>query len=326
MVPLVLEDVTLAPGAKRDPALPILKKLAADQVHPLRVHCFASSGKDTPPVVKELPSNSSTYVYGFEGDFDAAKRRHTGSKKYRFSKPFASGLLDAGFVQLMPGDAVFARPPGGSEDGTDDVLQVVVLSASNLYSEDLGNNLRSARDEILGPLDEMGPDVPKDGQGGTAAERSGYFKPIRGARAYGILSTAQAASGNTFGPGQFMKVSPEDHDSDGVRIRTHTLKAVVHAAVAASKYLPLEYQQVFQKQSDLVNAPRFVSDDNYHFSSVQVNLARPVEFGTASTQLKDLGAFGEPHIDDHDLAEGFTVMSVCSNFQADIDPGDYEVY
>ena len=30
-------------------------------------------------------------------------------------------------VELKPGDAVFARPPGGKEDGRDDVLQILVL-------------------------------------------------------------------------------------------------------------------------------------------------------------------------------------------------------
>ena len=33
-----------------------------------------------------------------------------------------------GFICLQPGDAVFARPAGGRADGTDDVLQVVVLA------------------------------------------------------------------------------------------------------------------------------------------------------------------------------------------------------
>lgn len=53
----------------------------------------------------------------------------------------------------------------------------------------------------------MGPNVPRDGVGGTAFERSGYAKPVEaGARAYPILTTVQTGAGNTVGPGQFMKV------------------------------------------------------------------------------------------------------------------------
>ena len=56
------------------------------------------------------------------------------------------------------------------------------------------------------------------------------------------------------------------------------LQAAVEAGVAAARYLPLRYQDALKTQADLVNAPRFGSDDNYLFSSVQVNIARPVPF------------------------------------------------
>ncbi|VDB96828.1 unnamed protein product [Peniophora sp. CBMAI 1063] len=292
MQTLVLEDVPLAPGASRDAALPVLKRLAAGQVHPLRAHCYPSAGKELSSGVKDLSSRSTTFVYYFENDRDAAKKRHEASRAYRFKSPFVGGLLEAGFIQLRPGDAVFARPPGGSEDGMDDVLQVLILSDHNLSSAELGQDLREARDELLGPVCDMGADVPKDGRGGTAWERSGFANPVeKGARAYPILSTVQKGAGNTVGPGQFMKVSPANRDCDGVRMRSKALKAVVNASVAASKYLPLQYQRAFKQQADLVNAPRFVSDDNDHFSSVQVNLARPVPLETGMAFAISLYAY-----------------------------------
>lgn len=33
-----------------------------------------------------------------------------------------------GLLRLSPGDAVFARPFGGKDDGTEDVLQLLVLA------------------------------------------------------------------------------------------------------------------------------------------------------------------------------------------------------
>ena len=84
---------------------------------------------------------------------------------------------------------------------------ILFYRSRNLPSESFGDNLRKARDELLGPVKEMGPDVPVDGLGGTAFERSGYAKPVEdGARAYPILTTVQTGAGNTVGPGQFMKV------------------------------------------------------------------------------------------------------------------------
>ena len=79
--------------------------------------------------------------------------------------------------------------------------------SSHLPSQSFGDHIRQARDELLGPLDQLGPDLPVDGSGGTAFERSGYAKPVEdGARAYPILTTVQTGAGNTVGPGQFMKV------------------------------------------------------------------------------------------------------------------------
>ena len=92
----------------------------------------------------------------------------------------------------------------------------------------------------------MGPDVPKNGVGGTAFKRSGYAKPVEaGARAYPLLTTVQTGAGNTVGPGQFMKVrpvqrcsdlaakyntdmkfkvGPDDRESKGVKMRLNALK------------------------------------------------------------------------------------------------------
>ena len=43
------------------------------------------------------------------------------------NSPISYLSLAVGFIRLNPGDAVFARPAGGNVDGTDDVLQVLVL-------------------------------------------------------------------------------------------------------------------------------------------------------------------------------------------------------
>ena len=152
MSPLTLEPVQLPAHCRRDPSLPVFKKVAAGQVHPLRVPCFgkeqSARNATASTDFKKLPHDAVTYVYAFEECKEKAKSRHTSSKDYQLPNPFAEGLIAAGalprcfilttpkltvtfylgFIQLRPGDAVFARPTGGNEDGSDDVLQVLVLA------------------------------------------------------------------------------------------------------------------------------------------------------------------------------------------------------
>ncbi|KZV59238.1 hypothetical protein PENSPDRAFT_672487, partial [Peniophora sp. CONT] len=235
------------------------------------------------------------------------------------------GLLAKGLLRLRPGDAVFARPFNGKEDGTEDVLQVLVLGDGQVLSKHI-TDLREARDDILGPRNERGPNVPRRGTGGTAFERSGYADPVEdGARAYSILTSEQKVRGRTVGPGVSCKVRPQDRQAAGPTMRLKALKAAVNAGVAAAKYLPVRYQEALKTQAELVNAPRFGSDDNYLFSSVQVNIARPVPFKTAGQTLKDLGSFGKPHVDRGDMPEGFTSVQVCSDLPSEIDPGQFVI-
>ncbi|KZV59245.1 hypothetical protein PENSPDRAFT_672483, partial [Peniophora sp. CONT] len=235
------------------------------------------------------------------------------------------GLLAKGLLRLRPGDAVFARPFNGKEDGTEDVLQVLVLGDGQVLSKHI-TDLREARDDILGPRDERGPNVPRQGSGGTAFERSGYADPVEdGARAYSILTSEQKVRGRTVGPGVSCKVRPQDRQAAGPTMRLKALKAAVNAGVAAAKYLPVRYQEALKTQAELVNAPRFGSDDNYLFSSVQVNIARPVPFKAAGQTLKDLGSFGKPHVDRGDMPEGFTSVQACSDLPPEIDAGQFVI-
>ncbi|VDB96799.1 unnamed protein product [Peniophora sp. CBMAI 1063] len=254
------------------------------------------------------------------------KKRHQDSRSIKFDKPMAAGLLDKGFLALQHGDAVFARPAGGKVNGSDDVLQVVVLGNNQIVSVHR-DALLAARDEILGPLSERGPSVPVASVGGTAFERSGYADPIEhGARAYSILTSEQKARGRIVGPGVAYKVRPEHRDWPGPTMRANALKAAVTAGIAAARYLPIAYQNALRLQADLVNAPRFGCDHNYLFSSAQINLARPVPYDHDSQSLRDLGSFGIPHIDQGDMPEGFTAFQVCSDLPASIDPGQFVIF
>ena len=104
MVALKLLDVPLPRGVKRDPLLPVLKKLAPGQIHPLRAHCFPGAqqftGNKSFPDVRNLPADSITYIYNFEKDKDKAKERHTRSQGLRFNEPFAAGLIKAGACRI----------------------------------------------------------------------------------------------------------------------------------------------------------------------------------------------------------------------------------
>ena len=192
----------------------------------------------------------------------------------------------------------------------------LLTSISRHILSNLGNALRTARDHILGERGLRGPVPPVNGVGGTAFERSGYADPVqKGARAYGILTSEQKWRDRIVGPAKAYKVDAitsnrtqslkrkqvreDDRGTFGpgvrveaLRVRSHFVdincapidncrivtQAAVNAGIAASKYLPLAYQRALKTQAELVNAPRFGSDENYLFSSVQVNLARPVAF------------------------------------------------
>ena len=100
MVDLRLETVPLARGAKRDPNLPVLKRVARDQIHPLRAHCFAATAiKFTAEQlvgIRNLPKSAATYVYEMEEDVRDTIKRHNASRSIKLDRPFAAGLLQTG--------------------------------------------------------------------------------------------------------------------------------------------------------------------------------------------------------------------------------------
>ena len=80
------------------------------------------------------------------------------------------------------------------------------MQSSSHIGPERSGALQSARDDILGPIDERGPTAPVDGAGGTAMDRTGYGDPIEStARAYGLASSEQKARG-VIGPSAATKV------------------------------------------------------------------------------------------------------------------------
>lgn len=102
MTALPLQPVRLNRGVKRDPALPVLKRVQSGRVHPLRAHCFAlTSASFTPEQragIQNLPSNADTYVYEMEEHQADTVKRHRASRDIKLDRPFAAGLIQKGLL------------------------------------------------------------------------------------------------------------------------------------------------------------------------------------------------------------------------------------
>ena len=100
MTELPLENVRLPRGVRRDPCLPVMKRVSSGHVHPLRAHCFARSRAAFTPEeldgVQSLPDDATTYVYMMESDQADTKKRHLSSRNIKFEHPLAKGLLAKG--------------------------------------------------------------------------------------------------------------------------------------------------------------------------------------------------------------------------------------
>lgn len=100
MPALPLEPVRLPRGVRRDPALPVLKRVRSGHVHPLRAHCFASTDSAFTPEqragVQNLTGAANTYVYEMEKNEKDSIKRHKASREIKLERPFAAGLIEKG--------------------------------------------------------------------------------------------------------------------------------------------------------------------------------------------------------------------------------------
>ena len=100
MTALPLISVPLPAGVRRDPALPILNRVKAGHIHPLRAHCFAATAHLFTPEqaagIKNLPKTAVTYVYRMEQNEKDTVKRHKASRDIKLDAPFAKGLMEKG--------------------------------------------------------------------------------------------------------------------------------------------------------------------------------------------------------------------------------------
>lgn len=100
MAALPLQSVRLNRGVKRDPALPVLKRVQPGHVHPLHAHCFASTSASFTAEqrigVQNLPDTANTYVYEMEENVKDTIKRHRASREIKLERPFAAGLIQKG--------------------------------------------------------------------------------------------------------------------------------------------------------------------------------------------------------------------------------------
>ncbi|KAI0060625.1 hypothetical protein BV25DRAFT_1917696 [Artomyces pyxidatus] len=279
-----------------------------------------------------------TFIYIQDTSEDAMKKLSKDTEALRVPKASAAECVsNLGLMELLPGDAIFARRKGDSADGTTDILQAMVLDrrvADELgrlvacrNGEELFNNFTAMRDEVLGDHADRTTDRAEWNNelgrfvGGTAFERAGNAHPVKTSRAYTIGVSYEKPT-QLIAPSAGNKGSRLGDPSAGLAMRSRIMKAAMELATHATAFLPSAHCERMDMQADLVNAPRVGCDDNTSFSTAQLNISPAVAYSDGSTSLQSsLGFFGGAHNDSNDDLAGLSHMFAHADLPPGYDPG-----
>ncbi|KAJ6471549.1 hypothetical protein C8R45DRAFT_1104516 [Mycena sanguinolenta] len=275
--------------------------------------------------------NGRTFVYYQDTSLAGLIRTWEQEKGLETPKGSYEHIKMLGYHELEEGDAVFSRSLQGDDNPAGDVIQVWVADGT-AWTPEMKQKLNHARDLILGPRADRYRTRPKtemvDGKpvvtGGTAFERSSIAKSVKEpARSY-TTSVSLEAPTSIMGPVASGKVRNGLIDP-AVEHRAMLHEAVTPFAMGTTLQGPEHVQHAIRQRSELLNKPRIGGDENWAFSTEQLNLAAAREeskaFADGGSLSKDLGFFGGAHIDRGD-AKGFYSNITCNHDIPDsYDPG-----
>ncbi|KAI0057139.1 hypothetical protein BV25DRAFT_1920359, partial [Artomyces pyxidatus] len=317
--PLTLVAVDLP---NRAACLPNLFEVAG--THPLR--------RDPRTLNTDGVPLGRTFVYIQDTSEEVMKELSKETEKLRVPKASASHCVaNLGLMELLPGDAIFARVKDGDASGCSDVLQAMVLDSGRLVAcpngAELFDNFTAMRDEVLGDPATRTLDraewSEEEGRfvGGTAFERAGNAHPVKTSRAYTIGLSYEKPT-QLIAPSAGNKGSPVVNPSEGLAMRSRIMKSAMELATLATSFLPATHCERMDMQADLVNSPRVGCDNNTSFSTAQLNISPAVLYSDGSTNLKSsLGFFGGDHVDSNDSSAGLSNMFAHAHLPANYDPG-----
>ncbi|KAG6835212.1 hypothetical protein H0H93_003887 [Arthromyces matolae] len=231
-------------------------------------------------------------------------------------------VINNGWLELKPGDALFSRDIYGTGLADHDVIQAWVASNGVLTTQ-MTEAAMKARDYCLGPADLRSPSVHKraDGsyEGGTAFQRTDRITPLKHGSCY-TLSTSYERPTNKTAPCKDIKMQGDltEHQL----MRQKLISAVSPIAMAALREGSIEAYSQLEKHASLINSPRVGSNDNFAFPTSQLNIAPAQRAGNASLRIV-MSVFGGEHFDRYDNAGYFTNMHVLSDLPETYDPGRF---
>ncbi|EIW51395.1 uncharacterized protein TRAVEDRAFT_54600, partial [Trametes versicolor FP-101664 SS1] len=225
------------------------------------------------------------------------------------------GIEKAGLLVMAPGDCLIVRDIQGSGMEEDDHVHAV-LTPPELFSQELRDDIRSVRDDILGPVEER-----TAVKGGVAWERSPEAKSLRNADRCSSLTTSHQAPKQQTAPMASTRM-PLGVLSEHQTVRKHAIQANAAIAVEAMELSLPHEAKLLRQRAEACNVPRVGHANNYFFPAMQLNLSPAAEADTAvQTFTQNMGAFAGKHIDYHDALNGWTHLLCHSDLHGDEDPG-----
>ncbi|KAJ7718898.1 hypothetical protein B0H16DRAFT_1897435 [Mycena metata] len=276
------------------------------------------------------PNGRKTYIYyqettvqGLAATWEQEKQLETPMGSYR-------QILGLGYLELEDGDAVFSRSTTAKNNAFKDVIQIWVADGQ-LFTAQMKTELDAVRDSVLGPREARTrtrlkhtpatSNAPAGLTGGTAYERSPIAKSVKDpARAYtielSIESPTRIESPVALATGV---------EATELETRKRLSKAVTAFAMETMRQGPQPTQDAIKKRSATILKPSMGSDDNWAYSTKQLNLASCKKAGNKSSKKAeltgDLGYFGGAHTDEND-AEAYLSNMVCNHdIPATYEPG-----
>ncbi|GBE87688.1 predicted protein [Sparassis crispa] len=265
-------------------------------------------------VVNDHPKNpfsevGMVYVYVQDMHVEVMEKLFDWAGRQQLPGLTAEQARLAGYVEMKPGDSVFARDMWGSGQLVDDVIQAWYVPSYKIRKE-LINAIIDSRDELLGPKELCTADkAVKLGDSYTGVLL--YLGPIL-PRNLASPSPGAKVYGDVLTPHQQM--------------RKRAVQAATKVAIQCLETGPPEVSEVLKRNADVKNLPPLGADDssdiyNYTYPTVQLNISSTKnedEYAESNFQ-EDLGKFAGNHIDKGDWPGAYTVMIGAS----DLGPDDY---
>ncbi|KAI0083660.1 hypothetical protein BDY19DRAFT_910432 [Irpex rosettiformis] len=241
-------------------------------------------------------------------------------------------------VDVLPGDAVMARPIDRGGDPEYDCLQALfgatlkreptpnmqqMLAGSKYTQADVIARIdafEEARDALLGPRA-----LRVKNRGKAAFEMDPRAEPVsNGPRCYPFNSMVQRTR-QVEGPPATLKTLNNTPDDYQRNVQRYDEASTALNVLAWELQGPLNLLKVTREYGDHINSPRLGHHDNYYWFPQQCNIAGAKHPSEVHKFIDDQGFFSGVHRDKGDAANGHSVGLAGSDLSAAAEPGRFHL-